>query len=73
MREKPTRATFTAFSISSIDISTTMTLRRVSAPAIPITKRMAESPITCSSGIMASVEPPLGQHHGPHDGGEQQE
>src|SRR5229473_1879360 len=38
-REKATRLMFTAFRISSMDMSTTMTLRRVTTPITPMMKR----------------------------------
>src|SRR5438128_11113476 len=76
--ENATRFTFTAFSISSIDISTSTAFRRASTPYTPVAKSTAENARTNGSRMVASPSGcigllPPGQGHGADQRGQQQD
>src|SRR5207244_6349860 len=74
LRASATKVKLTAFSISSIAIKMTMTLRRMSTPTAPIAKSAALSPRYQVRGAVGGTSrPPLGQPDRPDDGDEQQD
>src|SRR5207249_42684 len=74
LRASATKVRLTAFSMSSIAMKMTMTLRRMSTPVVPIANSTALSPRYQVRGAVAGTsEPPLGQPDRPDDGDEQQD
>src|SRR5438105_11317957 len=77
--ENATRLTFTAFSISSIDISTRTAFRRARTPYTPVENSTAENARTYGRWIVARAITagsrllPAGQGHGADQRGEQQD
>src|SRR5512147_360047 len=65
--ESATNDRLTALSMSSTHMKMMIALRRVSTPTTPIVNSTADS-VSDST----SIGPPLAEHHGAHDRGEQQ-
>src|SRR5437773_12007751 len=72
-RENATRLMFTALRISSMDMSTTMTLRRVTTPTTPMMKSARLRNKYCPIGSIAALRSLLGHDHGPNHSHQQQD
>src|SRR3954447_25405756 len=68
-RENATKVRFTALSMSSTHMKMMIALRRVSTPITPIVNRTA---LKNSDSVSIRTVPPLAEHHGADDGGEQE-